>query len=551
MTGYSEDLIEMYYAKRWWLGLTFGDILDQTADMYPRREALVTEDVRLTYRQLVEKVNQTAISFLKLGIKRGDKVLIQLPNWKEFFFVFHALHKIGAVAVLGLPRHAEREVEHLCNLTEAVAWVVPTKYRKIEYLPLIRSIQTKCPHLKWTIVIGDGIPEGTLPFYEVVSWADPEKYPINYLERYRPDPLDLANILLTGGTTGLPKGVPRTHNDHICNGYFWMKAWERTSYDNCLIATPVGHNLAHVCAIYPMILAGGTLTAITSTAPKEILETIEAEGITCLTLVPSQLAKILNDPNLEKYDLSSLQSVQSGGAHVASELVRGVYERIGCKFSNDFGMAEGPCSCTRREDPEEIVCNTVGIPLCPYDRFKIIDENEEEVAIGAEGELVAKGPGVFTGYYMAEEENRKAFTHDGFFRTGDLAIIINEEGYLRITGRKKDIIIRGGENISATEVEELILSHPSVQDVAVVGMPDPILQERACAYVKLVSGREVIFEELITHLKGKGASVLLLPERMEIIPELPLTKVGKVDKKILRKDIALKLKQEEREKNEK
>lgn len=551
MTGYSEDLIEMYYAKRWWLGLTFGDILDQTADMYPRREALVTEDVRLTYRQLVEKVNQTAISFLELGIKGGDKVLIQLPNWKEFFFVFHALHKIGAVAVLGLPRYAEREVEHLCNLTEAVAWVVPTKYRKIEYLPLIRSIQNKCPHLKWTIVIGDGIPEGTLPFYEVVSRVDPEKYPSNYLERYRPDPLDLANILLTGGTTGLPKGVPRTHNDHICNGYFWMKAWERTSYDNCLIATPVGHNLAHVCAIYPMILAGGTLTAITSTAPKEILETIEAEGITCLTLVPSQLAKILNDPNLEKYDLSSVQSVQSGGAHVASELVRGVYERIGCKFSNDFGMAEGPCSCTRREDPEEIVCTTVGIPLCPYDRFKIIDENEEEVAIGAEGELVAKGPGVFTGYYLAEEENRKAFTHDGFFRTGDLGIIINEEGYLRITGRKKDIIIRGGENISATEVEELILSHPSVQDVAVVGMPDPILQERACAYVKLVSGREVTFEKLISYLKGRGASVLLLPERMEIILELPLTKVGKVDKKTLRKDIALKLRQEEKEKNEK
>jgi non-ribosomal peptide synthetase component E (peptide arylation enzyme) len=376
-----------------------------------------------------------------------------------------------------------------------------------------------------------------------------EKYPDHYLDAYRPNALDVANILLTGGTTGLPKGVPRTHNDHICNGYYWMKAWERTPYDNCLIATPVGHNLAHVCAIYPIIIAGGKLTVITSTAPKEILETIEAEKITCLTLVPAQLATILNDPSLGKYNLSSLQTVQSGGAHVAPEWVRGVYEKMAVRhFSNDFGMAEGPCSCTRRWDPEEIVCTTVGLPLCPYDHFKIIDENEREVPIGTEGELVAKGPGVFTGYYKAEEENRKVFTHDGYFRTGDLGTIINAEGYLRITGRKKDIIIRGAENISATEVEEMILTHPNVEDAAVVGMPDPVMGERACAYVKLVQGKTLSLDELIAHLRKQGASVLLLPERLEIIEELPLTDVGKIDKKRLRQDIIEKLEKEKKTK---
>ena len=535
---FPEEVIKKYYDKHWWLGLTFGDILDQASDMYSSKEALVTERVRLTYRELREKVNRVATVFLGLGIQRGDKVIIQLPNWEEFFYVFFALHKIGAVAVLGLPRHAEREVEYLCALTEAVAWIVPSRYKKIEYPPLIKSIRSKSPNLKWTIVIGDDVPEGCLSFNEIVSRIKMEQYPDDYLEHFRPDPLNLANILLTGGTTGLPKGVPRTHNDHICNGYYWMKAWERTSYDNCLIATPVGHNLAHVCAIYPMLIAGGKLTVITSTAPKEILDTIEAEKITCMTLVPAQLATILNDPNLSKYNLSPLQSIQSGGAHVAPELVKGVYEKIGCHFSNDFGMAEGPCSCTRREDPEEIVCTTVGIPLCPYDRFKIIDENEEELPMGMEGELVAKGPGVFTGYHQAEEENRKVFTHDGFFRTGDLGKMINKEGYLRITGRKKDIIIRGAENISATEVEELILTHTSVEDAAVVGMPDPILGERVCAYVKLAQGKRLSFDELISHLKQKGASVLLLPERLEVIEELPLTNVGKIDKKQLREKIA-------------
>lgn len=543
---YSAELVRTYYEKHWWLGLTFGDLLDRAADMFPFREALVTERVRLTYRQFRHAVDRVALAFLELGIKRGDKVLIQLPNWEEFLFSFLALHKIGAVAVLGLPRHAEREVEYLCDLTEAVAWIVPSQYKKIDYGPLVRSIQAKSPHLKWTIVVGDRVPEGCIPFHEISARVRVEQYPEDYLARFRPDPLDLANILLTGGTTGLPKGVPRTHNDHICNGYYWMKAWERTSYDNCLIATPVGHNLAHVCAIYPMLTAGGKLTLTTGTGPKEIMETIAAEKITCMTLVPSQLAVLLKDPELHRYDLSSLQSIQSGGAHVAAELVRGVYEKIGCRhFSNDFGMAEGPCSCTRREDPEEIVCSTVGLPLCPYDRFKIIDDDENEAPLGTEGELVAKGPGIFTGYYRAEEENRKVFTADGFFRTGDLGKIINPQGYIRITGRKKDIIIRGAENISATEVEELILTHPSVADAAVVGMPDPILGERVCAFVKLARGGSLSFQEMVSHLKEKGASVLLLPERLEVLEDLPLTKVGKVDKKMLREHIAAKMKGEE------
>ena len=543
--SFSEETVKKYYAKHGWLGLTFGDILDQAADMYPSKEALVTERVRLTYHQFRKKVNQVAIALLELGIRKGDNVLIQLPNWEEYFFTFFGLQKIGATAVHALPRHAEKEIDYLCHLTEAVAWIVPSRYKKIEYFSLIKSIQGSCHTLKWTVAVGENTPEGCLSFEEMVSRVMIERYPEDYLEPHRPDPLDLANILLTGGTTGLPKGVPRTHNDHICNGYYWMKAWERTCYDNCLIATPLGHNLAHVCAIYPMIIAGGKLTVITSTAPKEILGTIEAEKITCLTMVPAQLANVLNDPNLSRYNLSSLQSIQSGGAHVAPELVKGVYEKIGCRhFSNDFGMAEGPCSCTRRGDPEEIVLTTVGIPLCPYDKFKIIDENEQEVPLGVEGELVAKGPGVFTGYYKAEDENRKVFTHDGFFRTGDLGKIINLEGYLRITGRKKDIIIRGAENISATEMEEMILTHPNVEDTAVVGMPDPILGERACAYVKLVQGKTLGFEDLISHLKKHGASVLLLPERLEIAKDLPLTNVGKIDKKALRNDIAEKIKRE-------
>jgi non-ribosomal peptide synthetase component E (peptide arylation enzyme) len=226
-----------------------------------------------------------------------------------------------------------------------------------------------------------------------------------------------------------------------------------------------------------------------------------------------------------------------------SELIKKVYDKLGCKFFNVFGMSEGPCTQTRWQDPDEAVFHTVGRPICPYDEFKVIDADGRDLPRGTEGELVVRGPCIFRGYFKAEAENQEAFTADGFFRTGDIAKF-DPEGRLIITGRKKDIIIRGGENISAREVEELILSHPKVEQVAAVGMPDPVLGERVCAFIKSKQGMRVSFEEIISYLKEKKTSVLYLPERIETIDELPLTNVGKVDKKRLREEIKEKLKKE-------
>jgi non-ribosomal peptide synthetase component E (peptide arylation enzyme) len=206
-------------------------------------------------------------------------------------------------------------------------------------------------------------------------------------------------------------------------------------------------------------------------------------------------------------------------------------------------MSEGPCTQTRYQDPEEVVFHTVGWPVCPYDEFKAIDASGNELPQGMEGELVARGPCIFRGYYKAEAENREAFTPDGFFRTGDIAKF-DPEGRLIITGRKKDIIIRGGENISAREVEELISDYSKVEQVSVVGMPDPVLGERVCAFIKPRKGVKVSLEEMISYLKEKKTSVLYLPERIEMIDEIPLTNVGKVDKKRLREEIKEKLKKE-------
>ena len=235
--------------------------------------------------------------------------------------------------------------------------------------------------------------------------------------------------------------------------------------------------------------------------------------------------------------------IAGAGSSVPADLIKKVHDRIGCSFYNVYGSSEGPCTQTRLDDPPEIVLHSVGRPICPYDEFRVIDFAGNPVPPGQEGELVARGPCIFQGYYKSEAENREMFTADGFYRTGDL-VRFDPEGRMTITGRKKDVIIRGGENISAREVEELVGGHPAVDLVAVVGMPDPVLGERACAFIKPKPGRVVSLEDVIAFLKAKGASVLYLPERLELVSEIPLTPVGKIDKKKLREDIRIKVEAE-------
>ncbi len=282
---------------------------------------------------------------------------------------------------------------------------------------------------------------------------------------------------------------------------------------------------------------------ISSTRPKEIIEAIEKERVTTTILAVAQVQQIIDFQELDRYDISSLQVIGPGGSHMPPEVIRKIYDKLKCKFFNVYGSSEGPCAQTRYEDPEEAVFQTVGWPICPYDEFKVIDPDGNELSHEEEGELVARGPTIFRGYYKSESENREAFTPDGFYRTGDIAKF-DREGRLILTGRKKDIIIRGGENISAKEVEELIISHPKVEQVAAVAMPDPILGERVCAFIKPKKGAIISFEEIVSYLKEKKTSVLNLPERIEVVEEMPLTNVGKVDKRKLREEIKEILKKE-------
>jgi len=538
---YDAPAAALYAERRWWLGLTIGDMFDKSSDLYPRKEALVGRthggtEGRYSCADLRRRVDELAVGMLRAGFVPGDRVLLQLPNWPEFVIAYFALQKAGLVMVLLTVNHTAREVVHLARLTQPAGWIVPGHYRKTDYAPLIAQVRQDVPAMDKVVVVGGAVPSGCLSFAALQDGAVGAEEIRIVLEAARPEPTAVCQILPSGGTTGLPKGAPRTHNDYICNIEYKSKAWDLNVTDRVLVATTVGHNLALLVCVTAAVFHGAGMVVLDSTRPEDFCRTVQDERITATGLVPTLMSRIAAFEALAEYDLSSLNKVYVGAANSPPDLVRAVESRLGVRYTNAFGMVEGVCSESRPDDPEDIVCNTIGRPVCPYDEVVTLDASGVKTAAGIEGELAARGPGIFTGYFNNPAANQQAFTPDGYFRTGDLAVI-DERGVIRITGRLKDIIIRGGENIAARDVEDLISAHPGVEYVAVVGLPDPDLGEVVCAVVKPRSGASLDADGIVSHLESLEAPKKFIPARVEIVQTIPLTAAGKADKKLLRQQI--------------
>lgn len=467
-----------------------------------------------------------AAGLLARGIGAGKTVLLQLPNTIEFVVVFFALVRIGAVPIMLLPAHRRSEVEHVAATAEAVAYVVADHHEGFDNRDLARQVRDSVPSLHDVLILGD---PGEFTSLKDVPVAGSQAVP----DAGRPE--DLALLLLSGGTTGKPKLIPRTHRDYIYNAEAAAAACNLTNSDIYLAALPIGHNLPWASpGVLGTLSVGGSVVLAPAPSPDIAFDLVERERVTFSAVVPS-LARLWAElaPMLGK-DLSSLDRLMIGGARCDAALVDTVTEALGVRVIQSFGMAEGLLTYTRSEDSAEIVRSTQGLPLSPDDEILLLDPDGVPVVPGEVGELWARGPYTIRGYYRAPDYNAVAFNSDGFYRTGDLVRQL-PSGHLSVEGRVKEVINRGGENVSETELEEELSHHPAIAEVAVFGVPDDDFGEIVCAAIVPATGTDNSPNpgELRAFLRDRGLARFKYPDRVQVLAKLPMTGVGKIDKKAL------------------
>ena len=531
-----------YRARGYWQDRSLRDTFDEIFARHTDSVAIVDRDQHVTYAQLNERASRLALNLLDEGFKPLDRVVMQLPNVAEFAYLYFALQKIGCIPIMALPTHRFREMSQFVELSGAVACATPDKTKDFDYRDLVRRIRDGRSALRHGIILGDA-PDGFLSLSELIE--RPSRRSAEEFKSIRIDPEDPALFQLSGGTTGIPKLIPRTHNDYLYNSKVAAAVTGVGPAKILLDVLPLAHNLPLACpGLQGYLLHGGKVVLANTTRSEDIFSLIERHRVTHIAVVPALLIRLINDPRIKSFDLSCLRVIQSGGQRLQPEVRRRTRELIpSVTVQENFGMAEGMLMFVRLDDPEDVRMETVGRPVSPDDEVRLVDDEDNEVAAGEVGELLARGPYTLRGYFGAPEYNARAFTTDGFYRSGDLMRLHPSGNYI-VEGRKKDLINRGGEKISAEEIENLILTHPSVQNVACVPMPDPILGERMCACVILRDGAALTLQELVAFLMKEEIARHKLPERMEILDEFPLSAFGKVSKKDLTERIAVKLGEE-------
>jgi 2,3-dihydroxybenzoate-AMP ligase len=531
------EFVARYREKGYWKDRSLGRVFHAVFATFADRVAVIAGSERLRYAELASRVERLALAFLDLGLRPLDRVVLQLPNTAEFVAVYFALQRVGAIPVMALPAHRYHEIRYFVEHAEAVAYVVPERAGDFSFVDLARRLRRECPWLRHVLVSGGDAPPDTVSLRRCT--LTPSGRRLDEPDRIAIDPMDPAVFQLSGGTTGIPKLIPRTHNDYVFNSKTAASMVDVRADDALLVVLPIAHNLPLACpGIQGFFLRGARAVLSTSARAADVFPLIERERVTHLAVVPALLIRWLDDPLIAKHDLSSVRVIQCGGQRLQPEVKRRAEELIpSALVQENFGMAEGLLTFVRLDDPYEVRLDTVGRPMCPDDEVKLVDDDGREVPDGTVGELACRGPYTLRGYYRAPEHNARVFTPDGFYLSGDL-MRRHPSGNLVVEGRKKDLINRGGEKISAEEIENLILSHPAVQNVACVPMPDPVLGERTCAFVVPRPGHAVALPELVRHLSEAGIARYKLPERLEVVDELPLSPFGKVSKVALARRIA-------------
>jgi len=537
-----EPEVARYVAAGYWAGEPLGDLLRRAADRTPEATALIDGAVRLTYAQLADRADAAAGRLIDLGLRGGDRIVVQLPNGWEFAVLTWACLRAGIVPVMALPGHRRSELSYLAAQAEAAAIAVPDQLRGFDHQQLAHDLAAEASGAWHVLVAGDDIMPGSVDLRELCAPPPDANLARSRCDAAPPGSRDVAVFLLSGGTTGLPKLIARTHDDYAYNARASAEVSDVGAGTVYLVSLPAGHNFPLACpGILGTWLAGGTVVMLPSPEPVRAFATIAAHRVTHTAVVPAVAGRWLEHAASNgAAELATLRVLQVGGARLADELARKIRPVLGARLQQVFGMAEGLLNYTRLDDPEEIICTTQGRPLSPDDEIRLVDEADRDVPDGEAGSLLTRGPYTPRGYYRAGKHNARAFTSDGWYRSGDICRR-TPEGNLMVEGRDKDMINRGGEKISAEEVENLVYQLPGVSQVAAVAMPDRELGERVCVYVVPKPGTAVTLEQVRTGMAAAGIAGFKLPEYLVLVPELATTKVGKVDKKALRADIASRL----------
>jgi 2,3-dihydroxybenzoate-AMP ligase len=539
-----------YAAAGYWAGAPLGTLLRAVADQRPAALAVAdpVAGIRLSHAELADRADAAATRLLGLGLAPGDRIVVQLPNGWEFPVLLLACLRTGIVPVMALPAHRRAELSYLAIHAEASAIAVPGRLRDFDHQAMARDLGPEvqaATNGPWHVLVAGGeVTDGGVDLRGVCGPGSGQAAGRDRLDALEPGSRDVAVFLLSGGTTGLPKLIARTHDDYAYNARASAAVSGVDADARYLVALPAGHNFPLACpGILGTLLAGGAVIMLPSPEPRRAFAVIEAEGVTHTAVVPAVAGRWLEHASANRagpMQLASLRVLQVGGARLADELAGRIEPVLGCRLQQVFGMAEGLLNYTRLDDPPEVITGTQGRPLSPADEVRIVDEHDQDVQAGAAGALLTRGPYTPRGYYRASEHNARSFTPDGWYRSGDVCRM-TPGGSLVVEGRDKDMINRGGEKISAEEVENLVYRLPQVSQVAAVAMPDPVLGERVCLYVVPLPGATLTLEEIRRSMEGAGIAGFKLPEHLVLAGELPATKVGKIDKKALRADITKRL----------
>ncbi|WP_018657609.1 (2,3-dihydroxybenzoyl)adenylate synthase [Actinomadura flavalba] len=525
---YPAETAARYRDAGYWTDQTLPEPLFATVARIPGKTALVAGEAELTYGQLGDRVLRVAAGLRRLGVGRGDRAVVHLPNIPEFIVFVYACWEIGAIPVFAPAAHRRTEIEHFVEVTGARLYVTVAKHDGADLAALAAELKAAWPSLEHTVVLdADG---GGADLDRLLA-HDPLPH-----ER-RSLPADVALLQLSGGTTGRPKLIPHTHETYLHSVRRSIPLCGITEASVQLTAVPLCHSMSVRSPGFLSVLSvGGTVVLAQDGSPDTVFPLIQRHRVTQSSIVPPLLLAWLNSSLRDRHDLSSLESLHVGGARLSVEAARRVRPELDVVLQQGFGMAEGLVNYNPFDVDAETSVRCQGRPISPGDELLILDDEGEPVPPGVPGHLLTRGPSTIRGYFRNPEENARSFTPDGFYRTGDI-VERDENGFLAVVGRSKDQINRGGEKIAPEEVENLILGHADVHDVSVIGIPDAVLGERVKAFVVPRADADPATLKLPAirrFLRDRGLASYKLPDALDVVAEFPQTAVGKVSKRLQR-----------------